>query len=67
MPSSDTSVVSWGLMLQQAQPFLRSAWWLATFPGAAIVVVVLGLNLFGDGLNDALSPQRSTAPARVLY
>jgi peptide/nickel transport system permease protein len=63
----DTSVVSWGLMLQQAQPFLRSAWWLATFPGAAIVVVVLGLNLFGDGLNDALNPQRSTASARVLY
>jgi peptide/nickel transport system permease protein len=63
----DTSLVSWGLMLQQAQPFLRSAWWLATFPGAAIVFVVLGLNLFGDGLNDALNPQRGTASARVLY
>jgi peptide/nickel transport system permease protein len=55
----DPALVSWGLMLQQAQPFLRRAWWLAVFPGGAIALVVLGLNLFGDGLNDALNPRRA--------
>jgi peptide/nickel transport system permease protein len=55
----DPALVSWGLMLRQAQPFLRRAWWLAVFPGMAIALVVLGLNLFGDGLNDALNPRRA--------
>ncbi|HXJ80265.1 MAG TPA: ABC transporter permease [Candidatus Methylomirabilis sp.] len=61
----DPALVSWGLMLQQAQPFLRRAWWLAVFPGGAIALVVLGLNLFGDGLNDALNPRRAARRGAV--
>ncbi|MEZ4625605.1 MAG: ABC transporter permease [Thermomicrobiales bacterium] len=46
----------WGAMLSSARSFLRDAWWMATFPGLAIVLVVLSLNLFGDGLRDILDP-----------
>jgi peptide/nickel transport system permease protein len=53
----DPNFVSWGGMLFQAQAYLRSAWWLALFPGMAIASVVLALNLMGDGLNDALNPR----------
>ncbi len=53
----DPNFVSWGGMLFQAQAYLRSAWWLAFFPGLAIASVVLALNLVGDGLNDALNPR----------
>ena len=49
--------VSWGWLLRNAQPFLRTAWWMSLFPGAAVLGVVLGLNLVGDGLNDALNPR----------
>lgn len=53
----DPNFVSWGGMLFQAQAYLRTAWWLAVFPGLAIASVVLALNLVGDGLNDALNPR----------
>lgn len=53
----DPSTMSWGVMLFNAQQFLRRAWWLATFPGVAILLAVLGFNLVGDGLNDALNPK----------
>jgi peptide/nickel transport system permease protein len=46
----------WGAMLSSARTYLRDAWWIATFPGVAIMVVVLALNLFGDGLRDVLDP-----------
>jgi peptide/nickel transport system permease protein len=59
----DASLVRWGLMLQQAQPFLRRAWWLGASPGVAIMLVVLGLNLFGDAMNDALDPRRAVRAA----
>lgn len=49
----------WGAMLSSARNFVRDAWWMATFPGAAIMVVVLALNLFGDGLRDVLDPRTS--------
>ncbi len=55
----DPNRISWGQMLQQAHPFLRRAWWLATFPGSAISLVVLGLNLMGDALNDTMNPRRA--------
>ena len=42
---------SWGLLLQQGQLFLQQAWWLTTFPGLALAMTVLGLNLLGDGLS----------------
>jgi len=47
---------SWGNMVVEGRQFLASAWWIATFPGLAIFVTVLGFNLFGDGLRDALDP-----------
>ena len=47
---------SWGNMVVEGRQFLASAWWVATFPGLAIFVTVLGFNLFGDGLRDASDP-----------
>ena len=48
---------SWGRMLNDAQTMIGFAPWLAVFPGLAIAVTVLGLNLLGDGLRDALDPR----------
>jgi len=48
---------SWGLMLKEAQNFLGMNPWFAVFPGAAIALSVLGLNLLGDGLRDLLDPR----------
>lgn len=53
----DPNAMSWGTMLQEAQRYLRQAWWLSAFPGAAVFLTVLGFNLVGDGLNDALNPR----------
>ena len=53
----DPNLMSWGLMLQNAQGSLRRAWWMAVFPGLAIFTAVLAFNLFGDGLSDALNPR----------
>ena len=47
---------SWGNMVVEGRQFLASAWWVSTFPGLAIFATVLGFNLFGDGLRDALDP-----------
>lgn len=48
---------SWGTMLSTAKNFLVQAPWMAVWPGAAIFLVVMGFNLFGDGLRDALDPR----------
>jgi len=48
---------SWGKMVAEGSEVLFNAWWLATFPGLAIVVTVLAFNLVGDGLRDALDPR----------
>ena len=48
---------SWGLMLAEGRDYLSNAWWLATLPGVAISLVVLGANLLGDGLRDLLDPR----------
>lgn len=53
----DPNLISWGMMLNGAQAFLRTAWWVPLFPGLCIFLAVLGFNLFGDGLNDALNPR----------
>ncbi len=53
----DPNRVSWGSMLNQAQPYLRQAWWMAVFPGLAISFVVLSFNVVGDSLNEALNPR----------
>ena len=47
----------WGTMLADALQFVQSAWWVVTFPGLAILLTVLGFNLIGDGLRDALDPR----------
>jgi peptide/nickel transport system permease protein len=47
----------WGAMLSSGRVYLRSAWWVATYPGFAIMFVVLGFNLLGDGVRDALDPR----------
>lgn len=47
----------WGAMLSSSRTYLRDSWWMATFPGLAIMIVVLALNLFGDGLRDILDPR----------
>lgn len=53
----DPDVISLGYLASNAQRFLRVAWWMAAFPGAAIALAVLGLNVLGDGLNEALNPR----------
>jgi peptide/nickel transport system permease protein len=51
---------TWGNMMQQAQSFLiRGAWWMWVFPSLFIVLIILSINLMGDGLRDAFDP-RST-------
>lgn len=50
----DPNVVTWGGLAGQAQPYLRIAWWLPLFPGLAILLAVLGLNLLGEALTEAL-------------
>ncbi|MDB5077640.1 MAG: inner rane transporter permease protein yddQ, partial [Chloroflexi bacterium] len=47
----------WGTMIADAQNHLQDAWWMATFPGAALAVSVLAFNLLGDGLRDFLDPE----------
>lgn len=49
----DRNVVSWGALLNDAQQFVRQAWWMSAFPGLAITLTVLALNLVADGLNEA--------------
>ncbi|MBI4279628.1 MAG: ABC transporter permease [Armatimonadetes bacterium] len=55
--AGDPNLMTWGRMIFNAQRFLRTAWWMSVFPGAAIFFTVLSLNLIGDGLNDALNPR----------
>lgn len=47
----------WGLLLSDGRNYLRYAWWISTFPGLAIMLTVLSINLVGDGLRDALDPK----------
>ena len=48
---------SWGGMLNDGRPYITVAWWLTTFPGAAIMLTVLGINFVGDWLRDLLDPR----------
>jgi peptide/nickel transport system permease protein len=49
--------VTWGLMLSDGRNYLATAWWLATFPGLAITITVLGIIFLGDWLRDVLDPR----------
>jgi len=53
----DPSTPSWGTMLNDGRDYLLTAWWIATMPGIAIGVTVLGVTLFGDGLRELLDPR----------
>lgn len=48
---------TWGRMLAEGRIYITDAWWLATFPGLAIMFTILSINLLGDGLRDALDPR----------
>ena len=51
----------WGAMIAQGRAFLSNSCWYPTFPGLAIMLTVLGFNLIGDGLRDALDPRSGRA------
>lgn len=53
----DPSIPDWGGMLASGQIYLTTAWWVDVFPGVALMLTVLGFNLFGDWLRDYLEPQ----------
>jgi len=50
----DAMSSSWGVLLENGFPFMRTAWWIIAFPGLALLITSLGFNLLGDGLRDAL-------------
>lgn len=56
----DPNIISWGFQIGAGRTVLRSAWWVCTFPGIAILLTVLAINLVGEGLNDALNPRLRT-------
>ncbi|HXZ91187.1 MAG TPA: ABC transporter permease [Candidatus Dormibacteraeota bacterium] len=53
----DPNTSTWGLLLNEGFPYVRTSWWVSLFPGLAVVFCVLGFNLMGDGLSDALNPR----------
>lgn len=53
-------VPTWGQMLSDGKSYLMQAWWLSTFPGLAIAILVLAINFLGDGLRDAMDPRLQT-------
>ena len=54
----------WGRTIAESREFLPDAWWYAAAPGLAIFLTVMGFNLLGDGLRDALDPRLRRSPAR---
>ena len=48
---------AWGSMVASGRDYLLTAWWVSTLPGIAIVILVLAINLFGEGLRDILDPR----------
>ena len=53
----DRNMMSWGFMIGAARTMIREAWWMIVWPGLAILLTVLAINLIGEGLSDALNPQ----------
>jgi peptide/nickel transport system permease protein len=53
----DPNMMSWGFLIGSGRSVIRLAWWMSVFPGIAIFLTVLALNLVGEGLNDALNPR----------
>jgi peptide/nickel transport system permease protein len=59
------STPSWGGMLADGRAYITAAWWLATLPGLAIFLLVLAVNVLGDGLRDALDPRSEKRMLRL--
>lgn len=57
---ADPQTPSWGGMLSEGRSYIQTAWWITVFPGIAIMLTVLGLNLLGDWLRDELDPLGKT-------
>jgi peptide/nickel transport system permease protein len=55
-------IPSWGNMIAEGQEVLVQAWWVATFPGAALALTILAFNLLADGLRDTFDPRTATLP-----
>lgn len=53
----EPTVPTWGSILSDGRSYLEKAWWIATFPGIAIFVTVMGINLFGDWIRDYIDPR----------
>jgi ABC-type dipeptide/oligopeptide/nickel transport system permease subunit len=53
----DVNTSTWGIIIQEGMAYMRTEWWTPVFPGLATVFAVLGFNLIGDGLSDALNPR----------
>ena len=53
----NSTTPAWGSMLSESRDFLYVAWWLAAFPGMALALTALGINLVGDWLRDVLDPR----------
>ena len=51
------SIPAWGSMVSNGRDYLMTAWWVSTFPGLAILVLVMAINIFGEGLRDILDPR----------
>ncbi len=60
----DPNRISWGFMIGAGRGVIRIAWWMSVFPGLAIFLTVLSLNLLGEGLNQMLSPSRARPRGR---
>jgi peptide/nickel transport system permease protein len=58
----DPLIPSWGGMLADGRTYLQTAWWVSVFPGLAIMLTVLGLNLLGDWLRDLVDPSTRSDP-----
>lgn len=55
----DPNMMSWGFMVGAGRTVIRQAWWISFYPGLAIMLTVLALNLVGEGLNDAFNPRQA--------
>ena len=48
---------AWGTIISEGRRFINTQWWISTFPGIAVLLTALGINLIGEGLRDALDPR----------
>lgn len=61
----DPNLMSWGFLIGSGRSVIRIAWWMSVFPGLAIFLTVLSLNLVGEGLSDALNPRLARGKGRA--